>query len=1231
MAQLGRHVLAAYYNDARVNILYCLNDVREKLRTGNVKPIEDEAQILNALDGIRLATGTPERSRAALKLLRRRFRFMDAALDVKPDSKQPDKGLEDPRRYEALLRRTFVLITEQRNALVHPTHPKPIFSHPDHKALFFDLGKVYDAALNEVGKRFSLAPETLEPLRRLAVPPRGGSKGKGRGRSNGKGGGQEGKKSTPKPRETFSLALCRDPETTRDQQDIQQSQVLHDFGHVLLCALFLDKTQVAELADHLWKAGYDRDWTAQQQAMVRELMGVYRVHLPLRRLLAHDSRDALTIDVLSELSRCPRPLFEALGPADQARFRVGTPELLPAAALAPDGGEADGEDEDGEASGLMVRSNRDRFVPLMMRFLDQQQGNKLRFAVDLGQYFHSVRYKPGDHFTDGDPRVRRLGRKVVAYGRLGDFQTAPKPETWQRLVANAERSGADEVAVAAQAGGEIVALPPYLVACEPHYHFSDDRIGLRIEGPQPMAAYPDLAIASPDATELKAGRPSGRAMEPEFWLAPEQLLDLGLYAYLQPKASGFRAVHVVLIDYRKGMAALIESLANGGPALDGEPGSTARKQAAQAWLDALFAGVVDQSDRSPNANVHGPRVLLKDLPEVVRRHLLSSQPGVGLESRVRARLEALIDDTERRQRQLDNLTAGFKKRGKKGFRPIKCGVIGDFLAEDLMRFQPPDEGRLDTGGGKLNSQQYQILQAALAFYARHLEEPPRISQLLADAGLLAGPQAHPFLDRLGLIDKPDKFPGLLSFYKAYLAQRMRFLERFRRDLERGQGAAVSAPRWLRLRQESSLESWLDGYRSPGGAVDIARQPLPVSRGLLRRPLLAMIARALGTTPEALAAGGSRQHVPGHPEADIPPSVTWLLKCYLEHEGQSAQDLYALPRHYDLFDTHLDERGNKGRFRPKPQHALTDAKRKAHRAAIRATIKAAPEGDLKARKLQTLASRYERQERRIARLMAQDGLLYLYAQDGLAELLLREDATRPVWPLKDMGHTLLGSPIRYVLPVPGTQRLLVHPACKVRNLGELRLLARDKRLPSLLDYYPPGQTELDQGEVRAELASYRRARVEVMKRVHRLENALHRRLGGNPELDPQQLANWVGRERHAQALLAVSTLFGSNPVPVGAAEAIPAEAFSRERFQQALEIRNAFSHNRYAEAALFPGCIAAVARDPIPANPTLHRKVAERLLAVLDELYAPWLRLLSVNSEGVGRGGEGRPGRTRKKP
>ncbi|TXH67608.1 MAG: hypothetical protein E6Q85_09360 [Thiothrix sp.] len=1051
--------------------------------------------------------------------------------------------------------------------LCHPTDGEYKIPRLVHRRLYFLLSRVYDASFHVVKARFGHSTATMQVFMRCD---------------------QKGK---PKSYQRFPFALCSDPLNATTHTDLPQSQVLYAFGQVLFCSLFLEKSQSAELAKAFWElapAKLQAAWSVEQRKIIREILAVYRVRLPLQRLQSTDSLAALTLDSLAELARCPAALFETLSPSDQARFRFEA-EL------------GDDTEQEEASSVLFTRSREDRFPSLMMRFLDFDPDNRLRFGVDLGQLHYHVRLKAAEHFTDQQARLRSLGQKILAYGRLQAFEQVEKPATWQLLETNYTQVQTEAEALIQANMTGISTLRPYLIPAYPHYHYFPDRLGFRIAtDPQQTASYPELAVsATNEAVRLEP--PSASSMQPQFWMSHEQLLHLSFYHYLWKTQGAVSATRLdsLLLRYESGMKNVLKALAR-EPTL-----GFSSVELAQTWLDQIFAS------REQFA------VPLKSLPKVLVQHLLAKRSAPVKRSMVEQRLRHLLDETDYRLSQIKTVLASDKKRGQQGFKILKCGPIGDFLAEDFLRFQPSDASKPD--GGKLNSQHYQILQKTLAYYGAHVEEPPKIADLLADCGLLSGALAHPFLGRLGLATRADKYHGLISFYEAYLQARRRFIQDYLAKPK--QWSLNQLPAWLGLRQAASFDNWCaelwDGQR--------LKQPLPVPDHFLYRPILNLVAKALQLEAADLEREGSVQYTKTKGSVSIPPSITWLLKRYLAGQGQQVQAMYSYPRQHGLLDTWLDRRTQQ--FAEKQKHYRSEAERQQLITDLRTWLldtKPAfgkpPQSETtlaKREKLSALLKAYQQDELQIRHAMAQDRLLYLYAQQYLERLTLADASARPNWGLQGLEHTLLNTSLRQVLDIPLPKkpatsirylaRALVHPACKLRDWGSLRVLVRDRRLQGLLvengGYYPDLELELHHEEIRAELLSYQRVRVQLMQRVHKLETRISQKLGAIPKRDAAEFKQnpEFGGGRYGDFLQA---LYQHQQQ-----QAAHLAGFELAAFNQFRLIRNAFAHNQYPLATEFPQLVQAVRAEPVPVNPANHRKVAERLYAQLEGLSRAWLRYL----------------------
>jgi hypothetical protein len=319
-------------------------------------------------------------------------------------------------------------------------------------------------------------------------------------------------------------------------------------------------------------------------------------------------------------------------------------------------------------------------------------------------------------------------------------------------------------------------------------------------------------------------------------------------------------------------------------------------------------------------------------------------------------------------------------------------------------------------------------------------------------------------------------------------------------------------------------------------------------------------------------------------------------------------MYRFKRGHDLFDDCLDTRGKKQQFQPKHRWYLDEPERRDKLTQIRTGDRRGPQWNpIADDKLDKLYRAYRRRERDIRHISTRDMALFLHGRSHFAaHVRPPAGASQPVWRLHDLNNTLLNTSVDIALPVPDTTpaRALRHPTCKVRNLGELGLLVRDKRLPSLLCYYPQPETAIDQAEIRAELASYRRVRVQIMELIHVLEPAIQAAAGHEvPAALPPADGAILGAGRHGKLLRQLRDIWRADTADTAV------DAFADHAFRRALELRNAIAHNAYPATAYFPEIVSAIAAEAIPDNPSAPRHIAKKLLAAMIDLYRPWLDFL----------------------
>lgn len=1235
---MKKHVLAAFFNDARLNAMLCLNDL---LKKQNKAPINDEEQLLTAWNKLS-ADKRPEQSEKLIEGLYKTFPFTPQLLESlapRPSDRQQEQlartnySHED---YQAAFAWLFKRLSEARNAFVHPSETATMLSTEDASKLLRLLGAIYDDAYRTIKTRFAKDDAALNSLNRY---------------KNVRGGGRK---------DNFVFDIANPDPQARTERPI--TETLSGTGWVLLSSLFLSKTQSAELVKYLLKSLQDKLRLDDVcQSLFYELIAVYRLRLPWTRLDAQDTQTTVVLDVISELARCPRDLFDTLSPEDQEKFR----SELDTSALQDEQMQAGEVVDEQTQTVLRLRSHQDRFIPLMMRLLDfdptwssssVNHNQRLCFAVDLGSYMHNVRIKPAQALTDGQTRLRRLGQSIITYGRAHAFTEDIKPESWLNLE-KAYDPATHEEAMRDTPVGEERNLSPYLIRTYPHYHFYDDKIGMRIVNG--AEAYPDLSQTERKGLNAQ-GQPrksqnalKAQDMQPHFWLSPNDMTNMAFYHHLRQNNPPNDAPTVLelLQRYQSGMKKLFNALRD-----------PQTHQDINSWSDLPFQ---DKQQHAQNwINQHFPkqtgRVQLNDLPDVMRQFLLGQAIAKPTTQTIEKRIELLLQRSQGRLNRVDAILRSQKKRGNSGFRILKNGQLATDLIEDLMLFLPKAQGQDQQGGGKPSGQYYQILQAALAYYGAHLNEPPRLEELFKETRLLderrTNPTfSHPFLHKAF---KPKQPPiTLVDFYRAYYKEQINYLTEKKSNSAKINPA--TPPAWLNLPQTASLDSFLNE-----ALKNHAQQPLIVPRGFFNDLIVAQLRQHWGEQADAIINEG---HQSGHDRQQQaisrPPSISWLIHRYLTQQRDDMQAMYGYKRRYKAFDLpaakerqamqaqylSLDERQAHTRKLQKQYRTQDENLRQQGQAAMRkahlnaddtsqqknhkgnkkgkqpaqGTTAAAPTDAENAWHYYKLLNESQRNERRLRQVGTQDILLFLYAKNALKNNVLHEIEPSE-FKLSAMSVDFLEQQVpqsitlSITLPhsterdASGSARsiILTHPSCKIKNLGELRHLARDRRLNTLTAYYAPADEhaesslELHQAEIRAELNDYSRQRVKVMALVHELEGAIVRTIKHTQHV-PQALTSdnvHFGRRdnRHGHLLYQMHLMLSRR-----GGDASP------EDCRIAREIRNSFAHNDYPHPELQPDITRALRAQAAPSNPARQREVARRFKERLAEMVHRWKQELDA--------------------
>lgn len=173
---------------------------------------------------------------------------------------------------------------------------------------------------------------------------------------------------------------------------------LSGWGVVLLICLFLEKKYVNVFLSKLPNPG-NYPPSSKESRIIRRSMGVCSVVLPKERIHSETGDLSVALDMLNELKRCPRELFDTLSPGDQERFRT----------ISSDHNEV-----------LQMRS-KDRFAQLVLQYIDHNRlFENLRFHVNMGKLRYL--FNPKKYCIDGQTRVRVLEHPLNGFGRLQEME-----------------------------------------------------------------------------------------------------------------------------------------------------------------------------------------------------------------------------------------------------------------------------------------------------------------------------------------------------------------------------------------------------------------------------------------------------------------------------------------------------------------------------------------------------------------------------------------------------------------------------------------------------------------------------------------------------------------------------------------------------------------------------------------------------------------------------------------
>lgn len=1105
---------AAYSNLARMNLFNTLCFISDAIGIDDPNKSEDHILQMKVLSLENTPQHAAERQQA-FRLLCRHFKFIKYMNEE--DEKRAKKGEDyikvlEYDRFVGILKRAITVLIYYRDQSTHHVFRDARNTDTEYlkaeELLAWELDTCFTIAIRIIKERFVKEFKDERTKHCLDF-------------LNGR---------TRKNKSTNKIVLNSKHPYALSKEDGEHHLRLTELGKVFLLSLFIQKQYASELLDKckIFEEK-DRNWKeyapagSPQQSYIRDIFSALRVSLPHDRIDSTVGIDQIGIDMLGELKRCPKELFDLLDAKDRKVFESV-------------------DSTTGEK--VLLRRSSDRFPQLALSYIDYTGlFQSARFAVNAGRYRYV--FKEKKHCIDGTTEPRILQKDLNGFGRIQEIEsirtlspeTKDNPWPFQQLVKGFEDTPKKDIDCC-----------PYIQDAKTRYLFNGDHIGIHF-GPKPdgfpieydsfLKKDGDLIWYLPEITASPGEGRHAKApcLEPHCWLSVYDIPAMTFLAFLTRDKSfqGLQHVERIILDCVIRYRTLFKAIADG----------------------TVFDGAGEDIEQHVKTK-YG--ITFKDIPKSLQRFL--KKEGYDAAARFRAHLRRMISGEskigvvglkEYNLRRIDRWDADMKavrdvkenKAGKDGFVEIKVGSLMSWVLKDivsLQKYSPIIDSK--TGivrSNKLTGLNYSKLQGLLSTFP--FKTADELIAIFKEYGLW---NTHPFLN--GAIVEGDR-PSPLVFYENYINERQYFFQDLEEALKDGKGIG----RYGFVKAER--RKWQADYMKtlPREFYDSATSrfmPVYLPSGLFEKALREQLDR-IPQLRQALSEGDKDGRK---------ANTTYMIQKYFEIVlGDGPQPYYSFKRTYPFHD-YIDRKRDSIRLsdiKAKDASAGTTNFRKAVETALRERPKidrnnkkggnnrAASGTEPTPYSVDTLRRKWNDMadcERTLRRYKVQDMLLFMLGSSIVFPADSGNRHRAEGFLLRNVmggneGKDILSLPVDISTTVKIKQNTytVVQKGVKVRDYSEVFAILRDSRTVSLLPILPV--STVDAEELRDELKRYDHERPKVFRDVLLFEKRAYERF----------MSNLKDGRIDFKRLLELTPL-------------------SPEKKSQLRAIRNAFSHNSYAQPA-----------------------------------------------------------------
>ncbi len=718
----NKHFWAAFLNLARHNVYITVNHINKVLELKNKKDqdiiIDNDQDILAIKTHWEKVNGDLNKTERLRELMTKHFPFLETAIYTKNKEDKEEVKQEKQAKaqsFDSLKHCLFLFLEKLQEARNYYSHYKYSESTKEpmlEKELLKKMYNIFDDNIRLVIKDYQHNKD-INP--------------------------DEDFKHLDRTEEDFNYYF-----TTNKKGNITAS------GLLFFVSLFLEKKDAIWMQQKL--KGF-KDNRESKKKMTHEVFCRRRMLLPKLRLESTQTQDWILLDMLNELIRCPKSLYERLQGEYRKKFNVPF-----------DPADEDYDAEQEPFKNTLVR-HQDRFPYFALRYFDYNEiFTNLRFQIDLGTYHFSI-YKK---LIGGQKEDRHLTHKLYGFERIQEFAKQNRPDEWKAIVKDLDTYETSN--------------ERYISETTPHYHLENQKIGIRFRNGN-NDIWPSLETNGENNEKRKYKL--DKQYQAEAFLSVHELLPMMFYYLLLKKEEP---------NNDKKNASIVEG-----------------------FIKREIRDMYKLYDAFANGEINNIDDLEKYCEDkgIPKRHLpkqmvaiLYDEPKDMVEEAKRKQKE-MVKDTKKLLATLEKQTQGEIEDGGRNIRLLKSGEIARWLVNDMMRFQPvqkDNEGN-PLNNSKANSTEYQMLQRSLALYNK--EEKP--TRYFRQVNLINSSNPHPFLKWT----KWEECNNILSFYRSYLTKKIEFLNKLKpEDWEKNQYfLKLKEPKTNR---ETLVQGWKNSFNLPRG-------------------------------------------------------------------------------------------------------------------------------------------------------------------------------------------------------------------------------------------------------------------------------------------------------------------------------------------------------------------------------------------------------------------------------